>query len=324
MALVQKQALQILDQAGTGKANMTVLDMGQIKGLINAPLMNDIGMFPFATGLTFDKASVRSNGTIRYAFDVTNGIWKDKTVAGPVAAEKLKFEEDIIVWENPKGLAFDVLQWDMAKGFQGAPAIALANFIVSRQNDFLRDLAAVFEGRKTPTGAAGEAAGTGNATALTATDFNVGATATNRQIGEAIWVKIGDEVTKYAYSEKTINGKKLTLGKGQVVVILSEPAFNKLVLSGIVGNNAEQAFSAGSNYVGNVAGYNIFVNPFQTNDIILANNMVVSADLDIYYAEIGRIPNSPDVKITAEAAQYIHKTKFFGTDTVVAFNHKLA
>lgn len=74
MALTQKQALQILDAAGTGKANLNVLDMGAIRTLINAPLMTEIGMFPFATGLSFNNDATRSVGSFRYAYNVTNGV----------------------------------------------------------------------------------------------------------------------------------------------------------------------------------------------------------------------------------------------------------
>lgn len=195
------------------------------------------------------------------------------------------------------------MNYDIQKGFAGAAQVALADFIITRQNQFLRDISTAID---TAAGAP--------------TDFNVPTGSTPFQIGQHVWDKIGIETDKYAYTERTIDGKKLTLGMNQTVVSMNPEAFSKLIQSGVVGDDATKAFQSGLNYLGNVAGINIFVNPFQKAHIIIGNSMSLIADLDIYYAEIAQIPLSKDVAVVSESTQYIHPTKL---GSFVAFNYKV-
>lgn len=308
LTITKLEALTSKILGTSDKVSLNHVELGLIKTMFN----NVIGTIsPFQTGLqTYFNGSLKTGGTISYKMLAPTYTEKDKVDCATPDCEPLEFVEQIFKLNKPKYLCKCLTAFDSEKGL-GQIANDVDSFLSQIMNKYW---VALYTALTKVTAADG-----------TVSDLTIGdITATGkspREQGELLWQKIGDVYSTIA-AGITINGVKVYPTMDQIVVSVSPKAMSKLVLSGIVGNEAKDAYESGINFVGRIAGFNIVVNPVQTIDLIIGLDCVLIADLDIIALNVDRAIPTNDMKLYIEWAVNIFKTVLATSDTLQAFNLK--
>lgn len=283
------------------KVSLNHIELGLIKTQFN----NVIGrVLPFQRGLqAVFNGTFRTGGTVSYKMLAPTFTEHDKVDCTTPDCEPVEFIEDILKMSKPKYLCKCLTAYDSQKGL-GQISDDVNAFLSQILNKYFVTLTSTLEGKAT-------------ASDITATGKSP------REQGELLWQQIG---TVYANLSKgiTLNGVKVYPTMENIIVSASPSSMSKLVLSGIVGNEAQLAYESGISFVGRIAGFNILVNPVQTADLIVGLDNILIGDIDIIAMNVDRAIPTNDMKLYIEYAVNIFSTKLLTTDTLQIFNLKTA